>query len=336
MSMVKSDFPEVLQVDLKVAFDEGREAATDGAYRTMIEVVPTTSSAKDEVFYGDRGNLRRFRGERQPQTFFEYSQTLHLDDWEMTHTVKRHVIDDDQSGGILRNKITNFGNAAEVSVQRETWEFLRDGVSVEGFDTASLFDVNHVYTDTTGATHGSVQGNINYGGSQVDATTVQIAEQHFAELTNDRSKVIGMRLTDIVVKRGSVNHKSARELANSQFTVEASTVKGTMTQNVFNGAFNIMATDYGFGASEWVAMDLSDASMKPIKVLSSTTSPGFDNMEFTVLLEESDAGFWRNEYAYGIFGRFGWNPGDWRSAFMHGSSTYSGFGTDNERQVLPR
>jgi phage major head subunit gpT-like protein len=339
MSIVKSDFPATLRVDLKVAYKEGREAVVDNGWKSLLEIVPTTSDAKQEVFYGDRGSLRRFRGERQPQTFYEYKALLTLDDWEMTQTVKKQVLDDDQSGGILRSKIVNFGRAVEAGLEKEAMDYLRDGASILGFDSMPFFcgtQIRHVYTDSTGATHGTATQNWECGISAIDATTIQVMDQHFAGLLSDQNKVLGMQLTDVVVRRGSVNAKNARELANSQFTVEASTVRGTMTQNVFQGYFNIIQTNYGLSLNEWIALALNDPEMKPLKVLSHVKN-GFENLEFTQLLDESESGFWRNEYAFGVFGRFGFNVGDWRTAYLHGASSASAIiaVTDLERQRLP-
>lgn len=329
--LTRDNFPQSVKTDLKIAYQEGRDAFTGREYREMVNVVPTTSSAKVQVFYGNKGKLQRFRGERQPKAFNEYKQTMTLDRWELTTTVKREVIDDDQSGGILRRKVSEFGNAVERSLKEETERFLRDGVSVMSFDGTPFFGAVHVYTDSQGTTRGTVWGNVNWGGSQLDATTLQLAEQHFADLKGDNDEILGMQLTHVVVKRGSANHKAAKELSNSQFTVEASTARGSMTENVFRGAFSIIPVDYGFGASEWAALDLSQSDMKPINVLSHTVSAGFDNLEYTQLLEDSDTGFWRDELAFGVYGRFDWNPGDPRTAYLNGSSTYS-VSTDLERQ----
>lgn len=324
-------FPESLRVDLDVAYNEAMKPTVNSDWRRLIEVVPTTSSAKVETFYGDKGRLRRMRGERQPQKFNEYKQTITLDEWEMTMTVKRDVLADDPSGSKLRQMVTDFGTEVASSLEAETWEFLRKGVSITGFDGANLFSESHVYKTSTGVTLGSVQSNLHRGGSQLDATTLRLTQQAMAQWTTDQGKPLGARVTDVVVRRGSLNAKTARELANSQFTVEASTAKGTMTENIFRGSFNIVEVDYGFGATEWAALDLSAPSRKPIKVLSHSTDAGFDSLEFSQLTEDSENGFWRNEYAFGVYGRFDWNPGYWYTAYLHGASDYTSTDSDLER-----
>lgn len=328
--LTRDNFPQSLKTDLKIAYQEGRDAFTGAEYRELIQVVPTTSSAKVEVFYGNKGKLQRFRGERQPKVFNEYKQTLTLDKWELTTTAKREVLDDDQSGGLLRRKVQDFGNAVERSLKEETERFLRDGVSVLCFDGTPFFNQAHVYTDSSGVTRGTAWSNWNFGPSQLDATTLQLSEAHFADLKGDDDEILGMRLTHVAVKRGSLNHKAARELSNSQFTVEANTFK----DNIFAGSFGIIPLDYGFASNEWVALDLSQSDMKPIKVLSHSVSAGFDNLEYTQLLEDSDTGFWRDEFAFGVYGRFDWNPGDPRTAYLYGVSGYAVTGTDLERQKV--
>ena len=331
--LTKDNFPASVRADLNVAYEEGRQSISNNEYRQLLDVVPTTSTAKSEVFYGDKKELRRWRGERQPQKFNEYKQNINLDDWEMTETVKRQVLSDDQSGGQLKKKVGDFGAAVSSTLQKKTEEHLRRGTSYKCFDTNQFFGRNHVYTDSNGSTHGTLWTNLETGGSQLDATTLQLETAHFAKLLSDTKKVLGMRLTHVGVRRGSENAKTARELSNSQFTVQSSTAKGSNTTNVFKGAFDIIEMDYGIGDSEWYGFDLSDPAMKPVKVLSHSVDPGFDNLEFTQLLEDSENGFWRNELAFGIFGRFDWNPGDPRSARLHGTTTWTDpDNTDFERR----
>lgn len=326
--LTKDNFPQALKADLDVAYLEGKEAFDARDYEQLIKVEPTTSSAKIIVFYGNKPRMNRFRAERQPRKFNEYKTTATLDEWESTITVNRTVLDDDQSGGLLRRKIVEFGQVVQREKKQGTEEFLRNGVSQMSFDGNAFFSPSHVYKATDGSTYGPVWGNVNWGGSQLDATTLQLDTQNFATIPGDDGEVLGMRLTHVGVKRGSANDKAAKELSNSQYTVETTSFK----ENVFRGSFDIIRFDYGFGASEWATFDLSSGEMKPIIVLTHSISPGWDSMEFTQMLQDSDTGFWRNEFAFGAYGRFDWNPGDPRTAYLHGSSTYSPTPSDLERQ----
>jgi phage major head subunit gpT-like protein len=333
-SLTKSNFPETIRVDLDIEYGQSMEKGTATEYQNLIEIVPTTSTAKREVFYGDKGQLRRFRSERQPQGFREYKQVITLDDWEYTETVPRSDLEDVQDpAGYLRNFVGNFANVVATSKEIEFWEFLRNGVSITGYDKDQFFSFNHTYTDTSGDTvAGITQANMHLGGSQLDTTTIALARQHFAGLVTDTGKAWKGRLTDVVVYQDSDNHNNAREIANSQYTVQASTVKGQMTNNIYQGSFNIIPTYYGIGTTEWMSLDLSNPRFKPVKVLSHTVSPGFNNFEFSQQTTGSYDEFWRRDWAFGVFGRFDYNPGYWQTAYLHGSSNYTFTPADSESQ----
>ena len=325
--MDKSYFPASIRIDLAIKFNEGFRAVTDGKWLQLVEVVPSSANAKEEVFYGQKPMLRRWRGERQPQKFNEYKMKLGSDQWELTYRWKRKDLNNDQGKRLLA-LTTDFGNEVALTRQVKFWQFLRNGSSAKGFDSGYLYDFGHVYTDTAGVTYGSVQSNMHLGGSQLDATTLQLERQHYAELETDKTGIKwGLRLTDIAVYDGSLNHKAAMELNNSQFTVEASTVRGQMTQNVFQGSFNILPTVYGIGASEWISFSTTLPQFKTVKVLSETVNPGFDNPKFTSIGfnggDETDSSFDRGEVAIGAEMNFDYNTGYWFTTRLHGSSSYT-------------
>lgn len=325
-------------IDLRVAFNEGMQAMADTQYTQLIEIVPSTSDAKKEIFFGDQPLMQRWRGERQPRNFFEYKITMNADQWENTRSWKRKDLAHDQSGGVLIAKTRNFGQSFEVTKQKEFWDFLHNGTSIQGFDKASLFSFSHVYTDSVGATHGAVgvQTNMHLGGSQIDAGIIQIEQERFANYLTDQGLPWGLALTHVGVKRGSLNHKVAKEIANSQYTIEVQSAKGPLTTNVFQGSFDIIDTVYGLGSSEWYSFALNMPEFKPVKVLSETVNPGFTDPRFTVLgldpSNESTDSFFNGKISIGYEANFDYNPGYWFTAFLHGSSGYSYTPVDNSRQ----
>lgn len=333
--MNQTDFPATIRVDLEVKFNEGIMAVADTSYTRLLEVVPSTSNAKVEVFYGDLPRLRRKRGEKQPQKFNEYKFTLLGDAWELTTEYKREDLNRQQSPvNFLMNRASSLGTALEVSKQQEFFEFLRNGSSMKGFDGANLYDFSHVYKTSAGATLGVVQSNMHLGGSQLDTATMQLEQQYYAEIKSDLGKNLGLDLTDILVYQGSLNHKAAREISNSTYTVENSSSKGTFTENIFRGSFNIMTTTYGIGASEWISFSLKYPEFKPVKVLSETRNPGFDNPKFVSLglNEESPESFNLGIVKLGYEAYFDFNPGYWFTTRLHGSSAYTFTPSDSENQ----
>lgn len=337
MAAGQADFPSTITVDLDIKFSEGMKSAQTAEWRPLIEVVPTTANAKKEIFYGSIPRLRRWKDERQGGKFAEYLLNMNTDRWEKTVEYDRAELNQDQSGGVLLNKVTSFTTQVQADLTQEFWEFLHNGSSIKGFDGANFYSANHSYVNSSGASTNpsqAQQSNIHLGGSQFNATTLQLEQFHYAQIKDDTNRPMGLKLTDVAVLRGSENAKTARELINSTFTVEASTVKGQMTQNVFQGQFNLIEFDYGFGASEWVTFANNIPEMKPVKVLSQTRNPGFDTPRFSTvgIEQESDTSFWRGKVGMGIEMHFDFNPGYFQTTRLHGSSGYVFTPADLESQ----
>lgn len=341
-----SNFKESLnRADLDIKFSEGMQSRVSTDYEKLIEVVESISNSKTEVFYGDKSDLRRWRGTKKPNQFEEYKMTLTADAWESTREWKVAELNrqaDPQK--FLMTKIMNFGKDVAKTKENEIWKALRLGVSTTGFDRHPLFGPAHVYVNASGASNTLVasQSNVDWGGSQLSVTTIQLDDEHFANVRTDKNNVWGTQLDTVIVRRGSVNDKAAREISNSQFTVEASTVKGQMTTNVFNGYFDIIRTDHPlWGASEWATASLGDNEFKPLKVLSETMNPGFNNpLVLYIGLEDdntSEGRFWRGDVAASVEMNWDVNPGYWQTIKLHGSSgfTYTPADLENQRLVLP-
>jgi hypothetical protein len=339
MAIAASDFPQSInRGDLQITYEEGIRAVTDRQWEVLIQVEETPANSKNVVFYGDVPKMRRLRGEKQPQKFEEYKMNMFTDIWEVTFDWKIDEMRREQDPGkIIRRKVLNHAQNVEKTKQNQMWLFLRSGVSIIGFDKEEFYGTAHRYVDSKGVTNTAVsaQSNVHWGGSQLDATTLQLEEQHYAELRTDKNDDWGLVLSHVLVKQGSANHKTARELANSQFTVEVSTVKGANTTNIFQGAFEILTTrDVNWGASEWASFALNDPNLKPVYVLSETNNSGWGNEEFeTVGLEEmSTDRFWRGKVASSTMGYWDFNPGYWMTTRLHGSSAWSYTPADYEDQ----
>jgi len=322
MAITKDSFPQTAnRVDLAVAFREGRSVVPDTSYKMLLMSENSNSNAKEVVFYGSKGRLRRFRGERQSQSFEEYKYFARLDDWEMTHDFSRNLIADDQSGGLLERKIRSFGTDIENSLEEETLVYLRQGVSKLGFDKANLFDFSHAYVNSSGVTVTDfTQSNMDLSNIGITTNSIEAAQFHFANLKDDKGKQFKGKMTHAMVRRGSQNAFRAKEIVNSTFAPSP-----TVNDNTINvlADFSVIEVDYGIGVSEWIALDLSSSENLPILALEHASAPGMNNMEFTALTDPGDTEqtYRTNNYSVGVYGRFDWNVGDWRSAYLFGSSS---------------
>jgi hypothetical protein len=343
MAIAGGDFSlSINRADLEVKFLEGIKRVLTSDFEKLITVEETPIETKRVVFYGDKPNMRIWRGEKQPQNFEEYKMNMFTHPRELTYEWKEAELNREvDPAKHIRREVTQMGEAFQRTKQDLFWEYLRNGISVLGFDKHPLYGPTHRYVNSRGNTNTVVaaQSNVHWGGSQLDPTTLQLEEQHYVELRTDKNKQWGVRLTHILVKAGSANHKSARELSNSQFTVEASTAKGQMTENVFKGVFEILTTDdVNWGASEWASFGLNlDSRFRPVVVLSETVNPGWNNPKYVAtglndMSNTSEGRFWRGTVATSIESYWDYNPGYWFTTRLHGSSGYSFTPADFEDQ----
>lgn len=312
-----------LKGDIESAYMTSREKAVNPAFRQFFTVVGTNSDSKQIKFFGRRGKLRRMQGERQGNDRGPvYKMFASLDDWELTKVYSQNDLDDDPTGQFMLTDASGFANQVEKDLSSETMYALRQGTSRLSFDRVPFYSFSHAYVDEKGVTRGgTTYSNLNLAALGVSTSTVQVAGEYFANIKDDQGQPDPGKMTHAVARRGSTNAIALREIAKSVTTVESS--KGQGTINAWQGSFEVIEVDEGLGMDEWAAFDLSDDTNKPLIVLSHRKSPGIDNLEFSILGDGSDEKFWRRKVGMGVFGRFDWNPGDWRTAYLFGSSAYT-------------
>jgi hypothetical protein len=348
MAIAGSDFPlSINRADLEISFHEGIKRVLDADFEMLLTLEESPVDTKRVTFYGDKPNMRIWKGEKQPQNFEEYKLNMFTHPRELTYEWKESELNrETDPAKHIRREVTTMGEAHQRTKQDLFWRCLRNGVSVMGFDKHPLYGPTHRYVNSRGATNSTVsaQSNVHWGGSQLDATTLQLEEEHYVNLRTDKNRQWGLKLTHVLVKQGSANHVSARELANSQYTTAISTAKGQNTVNVFQGAFSILTTnDIEWGASEWASFALNlDSKFRPIVVLSETVNPGWDNPKFVAtglddMTNTSEGRFWRGTVATSIESYWDYNPGYWFTTRLHGSSGYSptAFDFENQRTKQP-
>lgn len=319
-----------LKADIEVAYREKRLKPADQVYRQIMQVVPTRSDSKAIYWEGARGRLRRFRAERQPSgSGAIYKSFAILDEWEHTKVYKKKELDDNPNGERFITDAGGFAQIIDRSLYLETVEALRAGVSRYSYDRAQFFSFNHAFVDEKGITRGDGWSNMNLAGQGITVSTIQTAQEYFSTFVDDTGENDAGVMTHVMVRRGSQNAINAKLLANSASSLDVNVNQGVV--NPYAGAFEVLEVEAGIGMNEWVALDLSDPTNLPLVLLNHSVSPGIDNMEFSVLDESSESGFWRREVGFGVYGRFDWNPGDPRTAYLFGATTYSfSYGVDYE------
>lgn len=295
--------PVSLEKGLRLEFNTARQNfVPQTSWRQVSSILPSSSATEKMHMIGNAPTLKLFGDERKPEKVSEYNYVISNKKYEMTMTIDRDLIEDDQTGQIIA-KARNMGTQYERELDYTVLTHLRYGTSNVCYDGQYFFDTDH----SEGLS--GTQANLYYGQSYIaGASSLQYAERLLSEFKDDKGRVTGGRLTHVFTKRGSHEARIFAELANSQYSIETSLGK----DNFFKGRFKNVELDYGLTYGEWIAVDGSKGLL-PVAV---TNRVGLENPEFMALENDSSNGFWRDEFAYGLRVRFGLGYYDWRTAVL--------------------
>ena len=126
-------------------------AAFQGAYTnwqaraqyTSICMMSTSITASETYpWLGKLASMREWLGDRAAQNLHEHSYEIRNRDYELTVSVDRNAIEDDQYG-VYSGQFAAMGEAAAAHPDELVWDLLRRGHEVECFDGQPFFDAAH-------------------------------------------------------------------------------------------------------------------------------------------------------------------------------------------------
>lgn len=136
-----------LQTGFKTAFNIG---FTSGAplWPKIATLVPSTTGTEEYGWLGQWPRLREWIGDRQVQNLSTYSYVIKNKDFEVTVSVPRNAIEDDQFG-VYTPLMTEMGSSAATHPDELIFGLLAAGFSTACYDGQYFFDSDHPVGDTT-------------------------------------------------------------------------------------------------------------------------------------------------------------------------------------------
>jgi phage major head subunit gpT-like protein len=142
----------------------------------------------------------------------------------------------------------------------------------------------------------------NFGTSKLDQTSLSATRAAMLNFRDDRGNKLKIVPDTILVSPDLED--TAIQLTKSA-TVDAS---GNI--NVNQGRYKVIVTPYFEDADSWI-LARTNGVMKPL------IYQNRQDAVFQALEGNTEKGFMRDEYLYGIKSRFAFGYGDWRNAFMN-------------------
>ena len=296
MAIVKSDIPKLLEAGLRAVFYEAYEAAPSD-WERIATVVPSENDTEKYAWLGSVPKMREFKDERVPAALLQHDYTIKNKTWEASIAVDRSALEDDQYGQI---KLRIQGLAEETKRHQDELVFslLKDGFATLCYDSQYFFDTDH--------SEGDSGTQSNKGTSALSASSLQAAFTAMMKFKDDKGKLMGV-VPDMLVVPPDLKW-TAMELLESVYASDTVSGKTDMRKNVLSGALELIVNPYLTDSNDWFLL-CSKRVVKP--VLFQSRVP----VEFAALEANSENGFMRDEYIYGVRARYNVGYGLWQFAY---------------------
>lgn len=149
----------ILNTAFKAAFQSGLSQAAS-QYATIATVVPSTTAVEEYGWLGNMHSMREWIGERVVHGVSEYGYSIKNRKFELTESVPRDKIEDDQYG-IFTPLMEEMGRATAAHPDELVFGLLKDGRNALCYDGTPFFGAAHPVVLANGKL--GTQSNINDG-----------------------------------------------------------------------------------------------------------------------------------------------------------------------------
>jgi phage major head subunit gpT-like protein len=299
MAVTPAEVSAFLTEGLKVVFEEAYAAQAPQWARIAMRV-DSNKESEDYAWLGATPGLREFRDERVIRGLGAYDFAIKNRTWEATIGIKRSAIEDDQYGQ-LKMRVSQMASEAGRHMDSLVFGLLAGGFSGAGYDGRPFFDAAHNEGD------GGNQGNL--GLEALSAQALKTALTTMRRIKDDKGRPMSVTPNVLVVPPEL--EWTAREILESAYWPDAlpgADGSQKLASNVLQNSLLLLVSPELPDADNWFLLDTT----KPVRPLIAQVRL---EPEFTSLEADSETGFLRDEYLYGVRARHSAGYGLWQYAF---------------------
>jgi len=262
----------------------------------MPFIMETTSNSDKENYgwLGQSPSMSEWVDERKLKSLEEFDYEIVNRDYEATLSISRNEIADDQLGNV-KVRIDDLARKARIHPRKLFIEALKAGTTQLCYDGQPMFSASH--TEGKSGTQSNLLTGTGTTLAQLE-TDIETAEAEMLSYKDDT----GEPWNEGDVKLGIVCHPKMKAKFNKLNTLEqinnsSNSMKGRISQITYSSRLD--------DETDWYLGDVSDG-MKPF-IKQKRQDPKFEAME-----GQSDNGFMRKKYSYGVDYRVGFGYGLWQ------------------------
>jgi phage major head subunit gpT-like protein len=288
--------PNLLEAGLRAVFFEAYEAAP-GDWEQVATVVPSEHDTEKYAWLGSVPKMREFKDERVPAGLLEHDYSIKNKTWEASVAVDRTALEDDEYGQI-KLRVMSLAEEAKRHQDELVFGLIKDGFTTLCYDGQYFFDTDH--------SEGDSGTQSNKGTTALSASSLQTAITAMSKFKDDKGKVMGV-IPDTLVVPPDLKW-TAMELLQSVYAPDTASGKTEMRRNVLAGALDLIASPYLTDTNDWLLL-CTRRIVKPVIFQSRVP------IEFSALEANSENGFMRDQYVYGVRARYNVGYGLWQLAY---------------------
>ena len=281
-----------LNVSFSTAFNKEFEN-TETHYQRFATTVPSTTAETNYTWLGQIPQMREWIGEREIQNLSAYEYTIKNRKFEMTVSVPRDAIEDDQYG-TYTSYFSSLGQAAAQHPDELCFAALKDGFKEKCYDGKPFFAADHPSGEGGKTAVSNMTHNKLTAGSYMAARTAMMS------LCGDKGKSLGL-VPDLLVV-------SPADEENGLMILNADYINGTT--NVLKGTAELLvAPELADKPGMWFLL-CTKRFLKPVIFQKRRA------IKLAAKNRDTDENvFLRDEYIWGADGRSNAGYGFWQMAY---------------------
>lgn len=290
-----------LDVSYSSAYNKAFEG-TPSNYEKIATIVPSTTAETNYTWLGQIPQMREWVGEREIQNLAAYDYIIKNRKFEMSVSVPRDAIEDDQYG-VYTPLFSNMGESAARHPNTLCYGALKAGFTEKCYDGKPFFAEDH----PSGENGKKKVGNVSH--EKLNADTYEAARTTIMCITGDKGKSLQLVPNLLVVS--PANEKAGNLI------LKADQINGTT--NIWKGTAELhVEPELADMPDAWFLL-CTNRFLKPIIFQKRKA------IKMTALTKDDDANvFLKDEYIWGADGRFNAGYGFWQMA-------YGSDGTENSK-----
>ena len=293
-----SNTKDILEPGLNTLFMKHySEYEKDQAYTKITSTVRSNSDREVYSWLTESPSMREFLDERQIYAISGNKYTLKNKTWEATIGIEREAVEDDLYSQI-QIRIEDLAANAAKHKNRLVFETLQAGVTELCADGLPFFSASHKYS-----------GKCTYKGTQSNKNNLVLNETNLKASVSAMSRFKGSNGEFLCIRPNVLVVPLNLEWTAKEMIYSHSVGESNSANPLYN-SMEIIVSPHITDEDSWYLLDCS-GGLKPLILQERCRT------EFTGLGKESEEGFMRDLYLYGVRARYNAGYSYWQLAYAN-------------------